>query len=200
MDGEPSLQGSRVGQTSSSLLYRARSHDPAAWEVICTLYTPLIHRWSARFGVPKHDMADVAQDVLLAVYRSFGGFRRDEPGQSFRGWLKTITWSKAMDLARTRVGRLQLHDAEAVNGLADPVADEPSQELDSEDESVLLQKAFSIVRSDFPGWYTQAFDLLVLQERSTEEVANRLGKAKGAIWNAKSRILKELRLRFSDLL
>lgn len=194
------MEGSPSGQTSSSLLHRARGQDAAAWETICQLYTPLIYRWCARLSVSPDERADVAQDVLLAVYRKLGDFRRDQPNQSFRSWLKTITRHKSIDRTRYR-DRIGLVPQDVdVSEMADPVSDEELSDGDASETSLLLRNAFSLVQSDFPSWYATAFDLIVLKERPTEEVSERLGKSAGAIWNAKSRMLKELRERFAELI
>jgi DNA-directed RNA polymerase specialized sigma24 family protein len=44
--------------------------------------------------VSEADAADVSQDVFAAVARHIADFRRERPGDSFRGWLWTITRNK----------------------------------------------------------------------------------------------------------
>ena len=100
-----------VGSTASSLLERARQQTPGAWERLTTLYGPLVYSWSRRAGLQAEDAADVVQDVFRAVVIHLSGFRRERSGDSFRGWLWTITQNKIRDLRRRQAGR-----PEAVGG------------------------------------------------------------------------------------
>src|SRR5262249_61285976 len=55
------------------------------------LYTPLLYRWCAGSGLRGADADDVLQEVFRAAATHLDGFRRDRPGDSFRGWLRVIT-------------------------------------------------------------------------------------------------------------
>src|SRR5262249_31584652 len=77
--------------TSKTLLQRLRANDGEAWRVMVQLYTPLVCHWAARDGVRGADIEDVAQEVLQAAATHMQNFRRDRPGDSFRGWLRGIT-------------------------------------------------------------------------------------------------------------
>jgi hypothetical protein len=50
---------------SSSLLLRARAHDPEAWRRLVRVYGPLIYSWCRRAGLQAADAADVDQEVYL---------------------------------------------------------------------------------------------------------------------------------------
>jgi RNA polymerase sigma-70 factor (ECF subfamily) len=43
------------------------------------------------------DAADLGREVFLAVAKGIASFRRDKPGDSFRGWLFGITRNKVVD-------------------------------------------------------------------------------------------------------
>ena len=79
------------GSTAASLLEQARAHDPAAWRRLVALYGPLVYSWARRWGLPAEDAADVVQEVFRAVVAHLGQYRRDRPGDTFRGWLWTIS-------------------------------------------------------------------------------------------------------------
>ena len=53
-------------------------------------YTPLVCRWCLRGGVKSADVEDVVQEVFHAASTHLPQFRRDRPGDSFRGWLRGI--------------------------------------------------------------------------------------------------------------
>jgi hypothetical protein len=64
-------------ETSVSLLERlAGAPTDDDWRRLLDLYQPLLHAWMARAGVPPADVDDLAQDVLLVVFREVGGFER----------------------------------------------------------------------------------------------------------------------------
>ena len=54
------------------------------------------------WGLRDDDAADVFQEVFQAVAAHLAGFRRDRAGDTFRGWLRTITRNKVNDHFRRR--------------------------------------------------------------------------------------------------
>ena len=77
-------------ETSVSLLDRlAGVPTDDDWRRLLDLYQPLLRAWTARAGVVSSDVDDLAQEVLLVVFREVGGFERRGQG-AFRAWLKTI--------------------------------------------------------------------------------------------------------------
>ena len=88
--------------TSLTLLDRVRGRDPAAWQRLVHLYGPLVQTWCRHWGVTGPDAEDVAQEVFQAVAAGVGEFRRDRPGDTFRGWLKGIVRHKLLDHLRGR--------------------------------------------------------------------------------------------------
>jgi hypothetical protein len=75
----------------STLLERLRAGQTDAWERLARLYGQTVYVWCRGAGVPEADAADVSQEVFAAVARHLADFRREGPGDSFRGWLWTIT-------------------------------------------------------------------------------------------------------------
>src|SRR5205823_4805980 len=84
-------------ETSPSLLQRAQANQPGAWERLVELYAPLVYHWCRRSQLSPEDTADVFQEVFRAVAGHIAEFRRDRPGDSFRGWLRTIARNKIRD-------------------------------------------------------------------------------------------------------
>src|SRR5262245_57369655 len=133
--------------TSSSLLDRVRLKDAEAWRQLVRLYGPLVYSWSARAGARGEDAADVVQEVFRSVALAIGDFRRDRPGDTFRGWLHVITRNKVLDLHRRRAG-----EPAAVGGSehqdrlnAVPFADDPADDDDSrESRGAILRRALDL--------------------------------------------------------
>src|SRR5262245_30817720 len=59
--------------TPLSLLERARTNNPDAWQRVFQLYRPLVLCWCSRYGVNATDAEDVAQEVFAAAS---GGLER----------------------------------------------------------------------------------------------------------------------------
>ena len=97
------------GSTSSSLLGRVKAGESDAWERLVELYGPTVYRWCRQCGVAAGDAADVCQEVFSSMASHVGRFRREKPGDSFRGWLWTITRNKAQDHFRRRAGEPNAH-------------------------------------------------------------------------------------------
>src|SRR5262245_4007027 len=89
--------GSPMGSTASTLLRKVRGQTPGAWERLFDLYSPLVYHWARQAGLQEADAADVVQEVFRSVVLHLPGFRRERPGDSFRGWLWTITQNKLHD-------------------------------------------------------------------------------------------------------
>jgi len=190
--------------TSLSLLERVRLRNTAAWNKLCDLYLPMVIQWCRWGAVREDDISDISQEVFLAVSKYIDSFRRSEKGQSFRAWLRTITKHKIIDFARGRGD--EAHAAggsDAQRKLVDvpAIADESTDEqVISKENAILYARAMAIVVAEFPEWYRIAFTLLVIQERSPQEVADMVDKRVSAVYNVKARILRRLRTEFTELL
>src|SRR6476620_8484070 len=95
-DSTPHGSGEPGQVTPLSLLERVRANDPEAWQRLVQLYRPLVLFWCTRGRVPADDVEDVAQEVLAAAAAGLASFRRDRPGDTFRGWLRTITRNQVL--------------------------------------------------------------------------------------------------------
>jgi RNA polymerase sigma-70 factor (ECF subfamily) len=79
--------------------------DPNAWRRLARLYRPGVYAWCRRAGLQSADATDVGQEVFLAVVKGIATFRRDRPGDSFRGWLFGIARHKIKDHWRRQACR-----------------------------------------------------------------------------------------------
>jgi RNA polymerase sigma-70 factor (ECF subfamily) len=95
------------GSTSTGLLQRVQAKDPDAWTRLVNLYGPLVYHWCRQANLKAEDAVDVVQETFLAVSNHIDSFRRDRPGDSFRGWLWTVTRNKIQDHFRRLQGHAQ---------------------------------------------------------------------------------------------
>ena len=77
-----------------ALVARAREGDVRALETLLERHEGPVLRVLRLLGVPAQDREDVAQDVLVRIFRHLGGFKL---GRSFSGWVYRITVNAAHD-------------------------------------------------------------------------------------------------------
>ena len=189
--------------TSPSLLERVKADDPAAWDRLVGLYAPLVYRWCRRADLPEQEIADVFQDVFHAVATHIAAFRREGAGDTFRGWLRTITRNKVRDHFR-RLGREPggAGGTEAQLRFARLPDDRP--DADDLDEGTadrgLFGRALELLRGEFEERTWRAFWLTVVEGRSPVDIAPDLGVSPTAVRMAKSRVLRRLKEEFGDLI
>ncbi len=190
------------GSTSSGLIDLIRLGDTAAWQRLVSYYSPLVYSWCRRSEMRCSDAADVIQEVFLAAWRGLAGFRREESGETFRGWLRVIARNKIMDHFRRQsryprsVGggsaldqRFDVPDA----GSADSHKRGPLQSL--------FHQVFANVRTEFEPATWQAFLLTTVQGRSAAEAAEaaeELGMSQGGVRQAKYKVLRRLHQELGD--
>lgn len=208
MTDSPEITGSdrqSASATSRSLLERVRAADAKAWDRLVGLYAPLVLHWCRMRGLQEQDAADVFQEVFFSVARHIGDFRKQQPGDTFRGWLRTITGNKVIDHLRRR----QRHPGEGVGGsealdrldmLPSPLSPEEASVVESRAERGLFQRALDIVRGEFEPRTWQAFWKVAVEDRLANDVAHELGMSPGAVRVAKSRVLQRLREELGDLM
>jgi RNA polymerase sigma-70 factor (ECF subfamily) len=200
---EPSPQPRDAGMvTPMSLLDRIRANDPAAWQRLMDLYRPLVLFWCTRQGIHGPDGEDVSQEVFAAAATGLEDFRRDRPGDTFRGWLRGITRNKALLHFRHNQGKHQAEGGSAawaqLQNIADPLA-EPD-ESEGAEVGQLYRRALELVRSEFEERTWQAFWLSAIEDRSVAALSAELGMSPASIRQAKSRVLRRLKQEVGDLL
>jgi RNA polymerase sigma-70 factor (ECF subfamily) len=186
--------------TSVTLLERVRVREPEAWGRLLRLYGPLVEAWCLRGGVRGADAEDVTQEVFRAVADGLADFRKDRPGDTFRGWLKGVTRHKLLD--HYRRGRR----APGARGGSDAqrrLQQVPAPELpddDPADLTGLYHRALELVRGEFEPRTWQAFLRVVVDGRTAAEAGAELGLTAPAVRMAKSRVLRRLREEVGDLI
>jgi RNA polymerase sigma-70 factor (ECF subfamily) len=190
--------------TSRSLLERVKADDAAAWDRLVSLYAPLVLHWCRRWDLQEQDVADVFQEVFQAVAAHIAGFRKQREGDTFRGWLRTITHHKVQDHFR-RLGREPggVGGTDAQVRLAQVPAPAPSEDDGAGAEPAersLFHRALELIRSDFEERTWQAFWRTTVEGQAAKDVASDLGMTPGAVRVAKCRVLQRLREELGDLI
>ncbi len=185
--------------TSSSLLAGLKSRDPEAWRRLARLYGPLVYRWCRRVGLQVKDAEDVAQEVFLTVSVRIADFRREREGDTFRGWLWTITRNKLGDWMRRQREREQAAGGrDAQRQLLELPAADSSEPAETGESRRLYQRALDLIHAEFEEITWQAFWRVTVDGHNPADVAGDLGLSRNAIYIAKSRVLRRLREVLGD--
>lgn len=179
--------------TSLTLLDQLLLPNPAAaWARFEQLYTRLLRAWARRQGFQDADAADLVQEVFVKLMKELPHYARTANG-TFRGWLARVTANAAHDFRRRRATR-PLPPADGLSG-----ADAPAVEFDeAEYRKSLLESGLAVIRGEFEAKTWAAFEQVMVQNRTTEQVMADLGLSKNAVYIAKSRVLARLREVVTD--
>ena len=189
-------------ETRSSLLAHVRSPENLeAWEEFVLVYRPVIYRMARRRGMQDADAQDIVQTVLTRVAGAIGRWEKKDPSSRFRHWLRRVA-KNAILTALSRAPRDPASGGSSVRDLLDEVPAPPSdveQEIELEYMREQYLRAAVVVRTDVDSETWQAFELTVIDGRSCENAAALLNKSIGAVYAARSRIVRRLRDQIRSL-
>jgi RNA polymerase sigma factor (sigma-70 family) len=186
-------------ETSITLLARVALSppEPDAWNEFVDRYGPRIVKWSRAWGLQAADIDDVTQSVLATLLVRLRRFDYD-PARGFRGFLRKVTNDTVCDVISAR-GRLGGASA-TLQALAGKEARaDLARALEDEFDLELLEKATWIVRSQVEPRTWEAYRLTAEEGLSGIEAATRLGMGAGAVYQAKSAVLRRLHEEVSEL-
>ena len=190
-----------MGSTSATLIERVRRNDQVAWRRMVRLYGPLVYYWCRHCELQAADLADVFQEVFRAVASSINDFQHGSAGQTFRGWLRTITRNKLNDHFRqsrrvplatggsTANNRWQQFIEQDDDAALIPLADE---------RRLLVHRALALLKTDFEERTWKAFWRTAVDGLPSAQVAEELGMTSAAVRKSKSRVLARLREELGD--
>jgi RNA polymerase sigma-70 factor (ECF subfamily) len=204
---EPAVEAGPISvsqSTSLSLLERVKARDQDACTGLVELYGPLVYSWARRGGLSQEDAADMVQEVFRSVFEHVGEFRKSRPEDTFHGWLWTISKNKLRDHFRRR----ERH-AEGIGGTDaqrqwEQIPDREPAESDASSGLIAqrrrLEEVLDRIRGEFTAPTWEAFCLATFEERTSPEIAARLGLTANAVRHAKARVLRRLREELRDLI
>jgi RNA polymerase sigma-70 factor (ECF subfamily) len=186
MENSPETRFSLIGSLSDA-------DNVDAWNEFAQIYQPLIFRIARRRGLQHADAAEVTQEVLSRVVRAVDNWKPDRSKGSFRGWLYRITRNATIDHLR-KAGRQPLSMESLVVTAAEVPAegDQCSREFRLEYRKQVFAWAARRVQCEFRTRTWQAFWLTAVEGNAVNEVAADLGMTAGAIYVARSRVMKRL--------
>ena len=189
-------QAESIGSTSATLIERVRRNDQVAWRRMVRLYGPLVYYWCRHCELQAADLSDVFQEVFRSVANSINDFRHGGDGQTFRGWLRTITRNKLNDHFRQSKRVPLAAGGSTANSrwqqFLDDADDAELIPLDNE-RRVLVHRALALLKTDFEERTWKAFWRTAVDGLPSAQVADELGMTSAAVRKSKSRVLQRLR-------
>lgn len=178
--------------------------DATSWSRLVETFGPIVYRWCRLSGVDQGDAPDVVQDVFASVSKGIVDFRRQKEQGSFRSWLATITRNRVRDHFR-RLSKREAAEGRALGGsdalhrLQQHGEDLDSTICSSSIETPLVHQVMATVESEFEASTWQAFLRNAVDGIPASDVAKDLGVSVASVYQAKSRVLRRLRARLSEL-
>jgi RNA polymerase sigma-70 factor (ECF subfamily) len=186
-------------RTSQSLLVRVGVNDQGSWRQLVTLYSPLVAHWCRQAGLPETERDDVIQEVFAAVSAGLKDHKKGHPAASFRAWMRGIARHKIQDHFRRATG-LAEGGTEALLRLHEvPQPVDPLDLSEGEAETTgLYRRALGLIRAHFEERTWQAFWKVVIDNDSPVDVAVELGMSPTSVRQAKSRVLRRLKVELGE--
>jgi RNA polymerase sigma-70 factor (ECF subfamily) len=175
--------------SDAELIERARNGDRAAFGDLVERYQQVVFRTALAALRSREDAEEVAQDALISAFQKLDSFRGDA---SFKTWLLTITWNRAMDRRRSVGEWLKRFVAPDDDRPFEPPSKQPSHET-----TLIAEEARKEVRrmlNKLPPKYREALMLSAGGDHTFDEIGRILGVPTGtAKWRAMEgrRLLKK---------
>jgi RNA polymerase sigma-70 factor (ECF subfamily) len=160
-------------EVERDLIGRMRARDGSAVADLASLYGPRIQQLAFRYLKNWEDAEEVAQDVLMKVYRKIEAFRGDA---ALSSWIYRITFNTAMSRLRTarfnHAAEVQAPESQLDN--AEPVRAEPADWTSLADDQVMrteMRKKLVEALTHLPDVYRVPVLLRDINGLSTEEAS-----------------------------
>jgi RNA polymerase sigma-70 factor (ECF subfamily) len=163
----------RQQNAERDLIGRMRARDGSAVTDLASLYGPRIQQLAFRYLKNWEDAEEVAQDVLLKVYRKIEAFRGDA---ALSSWIYRITFNTAMSRLRSaRFNRsAELQTPEAIVDGVPQIKSEPADWSSLADDQVMraqMRERLIDALSRLPEVYRVPVLLRDINGLSTEEAS-----------------------------
>jgi RNA polymerase sigma-70 factor (ECF subfamily) len=163
----------RQHEVERDLIGRMRARDGSAVTELASLYGPRIQQLAFRYLKNWEDAEEVAQDVLLKVYRKIEAFRGDA---ALSSWIYRITFNTAMSRLRSaRFNRdVELQATETQPDGSEAPKSDPADWTDLADDQIMraeMRKKLIEALRHLPTVYRIPVLLRDINGLSTEEAS-----------------------------
>ena len=179
----------RGAKDSDERLVRAcLNGDETAWDELIDKYQRLIVSIPVRRGLPPEAVSDIFQTVCLELFRSLGKIR--EPN-ALAGWLIRVTANECYQWRRRENRYVEVESDELESD-----GDDQADLLNELEGAQILRESITLL----PERCRRLVHLLFFETppRPYDEVAKRLGIARGSMSATRQRCLSRLRRTLED--
>lgn len=185
--------------TRQTLLRRLKSkNDEQSWEEFISFYEKFIYSIIHKMDINSSDCDDLAQKVLLKVWKSLANFDYNQQQGYFRNWLYTITKNTVL----TYISDIQYNSNANKQVMKDADTDYQPPEIDTiiqnEWEKHISERAFQTIKETVSEQMLDVF-LSTLRGESITEIAERVGLEENTIYKYKNRVKHKLMAEIRNL-
>lgn len=181
-------------QTRYTLLQRAQlGGDDRAWSELVELYRRFIYHILNELGVDRDDIADLSQQILVALNRDLPSY--DRTRAKFRSWFGTVIRNVALAHFRKQNAIQKNLRLFAMEKSIDEHSRAPeiSRMIEEEWSTYIANLAMERIRPLFKGQAIEVFQL-GLDGYTAEEIVNRTGLTTSSVYTLRKRVKKRLYL------
>jgi RNA polymerase sigma-70 factor, ECF subfamily len=174
------------GVSDAELIERARAGDRAAFGDLVERHQQAVFRAALSALRSREDAEEVAQEAFISAFQKLDSFRGEA---SFKTWLLTITWNRAMDRRRSVGEWFRRFVSRDENAVQEPASGQPSHEqvlIESESRREVRR-----LLATLPAKYRDPLMLSMTGDHTFEEIAALL---KIPVGTAKWRAMEARRL------
>jgi RNA polymerase sigma-70 factor (ECF subfamily) len=187
-----------AGTTNPTLLSRLCDwRDQEAWVDFVIRYDPLIRLTCQQYRLSDENADELCQRIWIDLARRMRDFRYD-PGKTFRGWLRRLCQSRAIDLLRKKNADdvLFLEDQPLESLIQEALTEFDAEEGAASDRPLLLRLAEEVqesVRRRVDGRTWRVFWEIAVAGQSVREASKAAGISYYAAFAAQKRVRRMLR-------
>ncbi len=182
-----------------TLMLDFQKGNKASFEKLMSKYYKPLLNFIYRFVGNADTAEDLTQDVFIKVYNSVATYR---PAAKFRTWLYQIARNASLnELRRNKWQTVSLdetfdtEDGETTRQIADPKAENPSQEMTQHETAELIKDAIA----SLPENQKTAVLLRRYEDMSYEEIAKTMNCSLEAVKSLLSRAKENLKEKLKNL-
>lgn len=181
--------------THPSLLVRVKNpSDEQAWAEFVEIYWPVVYRLARQRGLQHADAEDLTQQVMGSVARAIESWDPDPKRGRFRAWLYRIAQNQIINVLTRAAPDRGTGDTRVNHRLNHhPAAEDVTESLAAEHRREVFRWAARQIRDEFQETTWQMFWRTAVEGLDIDEVANDLKKNRGAVYAARSRIMRRLK-------
>ena len=138
-----------------------------------------------RSGVPRHQVEDLCQDILIKIWQSIESFEYNPDKCRFRTWLSTVCRNKIYEFFELRKYKSSGEESDALIMITEKA--EIDQIIEREWQLFLVGKAFDKVKKSFNDKAIQAY-LEFQQEKEVSVIAKLLELSESSVYVYNKRV------------